>query len=171
MRSLAYMLSLLITSSALAASAPKPAPGVLTKQKMREAASILVDRMNQDNTLREQTNAIIQQQTDALKQTPCAESAAPQVRSLLEKALNPENFRTAMVNVYTNNFTLDELNWMVQFYNTPLGKKILQVQPAMYRVISTTSANNIKAAEPDIAAAINTATKDSRCQMQQKRGR
>ncbi|MFZ4125068.1 MAG: DUF2059 domain-containing protein [Rickettsiales bacterium] len=169
MKRFAFMIVLVLAAPAIAAPPPQPKPGVVTLKKMREAAFVLVDNMNTGGALQQQMNRMIDEQITAVRAIPCAESAAPAVRTILENTLSFDAMRPALANVYVNNFTLAELEWMVNFYQTGLGKKLLDVQPALYETMSTISAGRIKEAEPQITGAIRTATNNVQCQQQLQR--
>ncbi|MBN8544458.1 MAG: DUF2059 domain-containing protein [Alphaproteobacteria bacterium] len=151
------------------AAPPQPKPGVVTQKKMREVALVLVDYMNANGALQTQMNRTIDDQINAIREIPCAESSTSTVRTILERTLSFDAMRPALANVYVNNFNLAELEWMVNFYQTSLGKKLLNVQPALYDTMSTISAGRIKDAEPEISAAIRTATNNVQCQQQLQR--
>jgi hypothetical protein len=152
MRLIISIAILAIASSAYASSAPKPAPGVLTKRKMQEVAYELVGVMNADGSLKRQTDEMINAQLATMKDMPCAAQAEGQLREVLSEALNYEAMRGDIANIYATNLTLDELNWMIDFYKTGLGVKMLKVQPVVYETMSSITTTRMKAAEPKIAA-------------------
>ncbi len=61
------------------------------------------------------------------------EDAAKIVDELLmpEFAAQQNDLATQIVDVWANNFTLDEIKGMRAFYNTPLGQKLIQTLPAV----------------------------------------
>lgn len=166
MKHFVFMIAFLVATPAIAVPPPQPKPGVVTLKKMRAAALVLVDNINTGGTLQTQLNRAIDVQITTVRAIPCAEPAAPTVRTILENTLSFNAIRPALADVYVNNFTLAELEWMVDFYQTGLGKKLLNVQPALYETISNISSARIKNAEPQITAAIRTATKNVQCQQQ-----
>jgi hypothetical protein len=107
---------LLISTSVLAMNAPKPKPGVVTKKKMYEAALVLLDTMNKDGIMQKQLGIAIDEQLKGMNEIPCADRIMPQLRDIMNNAINYGALRNDLANVYANNFTLEELNWMVDFY-------------------------------------------------------
>lgn len=152
MRLVTAILIATIASASWASSAPKPAPGVLTKRKMQEVAVELVNLMNADGSMQRQTEQVINAQLASMKDMPCADQSQNQLRQVLTEALDPNAMRDDLANIYATNFTLDELNWLIDFYKTGLGTKMLKVQPIVYETMSNITTTRMKAAEPKIAA-------------------
>lgn len=171
MKRAAFAVALILCAphATLAMNAPQPKPGVVTQRKMYDAAIALMNKMNTDNALQEQTQAMIAQQTASLNDVPCASNAVPEVERLLGEALDVTTMRNEIARVYANNFTLAELTWMLDFYDTPLGKKWLNVEPQITRTMTDIGTERMKEAAPKISTAIAVATKDSTCQLQLNR--
>jgi hypothetical protein len=158
----------LISTTAIAAPPPQPKPGVVTQKKLRDAAMVLMEAMNTDNTLQKQMNQAIEAQIESMRDTPCADRIMGEMRTIISEALNYNAMKGDLANVYANNFTLDELEWMVNFYKTPLGTKMLTVQPLIYETMSNLSTARMKTAEPKIAALLAANLNDTRCQEQKR---
>jgi len=79
--------------------------------------------------------ATIAQLTNALKSA--RPDIAPGMLDSLGLAVNAviadslPTFKNVMVAVYDKHFTHDEVKEMIQFYTTPLGRKLIQVMPAL----------------------------------------
>jgi len=156
--------TLVLATTAMAMNAPKPKPGVVTKKKMYEAALVLMDTMDAGGAMSDQMNASIDAQMQSMSDVPCADKVMPQMRNIMRDALNYNMLKGDLASVYANNFTLEELNWMVDFYKTPLGIKLLKTQPVIYETISNLSTARMKAAQPKISALFASNLNTQECQ-------
>ncbi len=50
---------------------------------------------------------------------------------LVSKELNWEKLKVPIINIYAESFTAEELEAMIKFYESPVGKKLLEKQPEM----------------------------------------
>ncbi len=64
---------------------------------------------------------------------PVFEKFLDNVLALMADALSWENTKEDYVNIVAENFTEEELGRLIEFYESPLGKKTLSVMPELYQ--------------------------------------
>jgi hypothetical protein len=55
----------------------------------------------------------------------------PEFWVLFRKKLNPDRFVEALIPIYDKYFTREDIDAMISFYRTPVGKKMASVQPKL----------------------------------------
>ena len=92
----------------------------------KEAAIREVVRVTGGASLGAQVSAsLLQQLKPAFPQVPA------EVWSELEKGLDPAEMVDLVVPIYARHFSLEELNALLEFYGSPMGKKLIQEMPAI----------------------------------------
>ncbi len=106
--------------------------------------------------------------TSGLEATKHLYDVAGEVGSLTEKLITSERFREiyrpATIHAYTEHFTLDELKALLAFYQSPLGKKLIDKGPAIGEMQRAELAQELpdaaKSLQSDVAKSVGGRLKD-----------
>lgn len=90
------------------------------------AAEELVDVMDMEKNLKETTDALLAQQKE---QNPVLAQFDDIMRDFMEKALDWDELRDDYVRMYAQIYNEQELRQLRQFYQTPLGQRLLATLP------------------------------------------
>ena len=94
----------------------------------RQAALDLLEAMDTQRTFEASMEAMIKMQT---QQNPAAASLEPIMRAFFAEHLAWEQIEPDYVALYTDLYTEDELRKMIDFYQTDVGRKMVEVMPEM----------------------------------------
>ena len=95
----------------------------------RQAATELLEMMDTKGTFEASMDAMIEMQT---QQAPdVAERLEPIMRAFFEEHLAWEEIEPDYVALYTDLYTEEELREIAQFYQTDVGRKMVEVMPEM----------------------------------------
>ena len=67
----------------------------------------------------------------APEQRPLAQQTQEQILQLLQNALSWDKLKPALIKVYTETFTEEEIDGILNFYKTPAGQALLQKMPTL----------------------------------------
>lgn len=114
----------LCAAAALALAAParaqEPTPArIALAEQLMTAADM---QRNYQRTM----DVMIQQQ---MRQNPMLQQFEPTMRSFFDKYLSWSEVRGDMVRVYALTYTEDELRQLATFYQTPLGRRVMETAP------------------------------------------
>lgn len=115
---LAFLLACALPAAAQTTSNPSPA-------RIR-AAGELVDVMDMEKNLKETTDALLAQQKE---QNPVLAQFDDIMRDFMEKALDWDELRDDYVRMYAQIYNEQELRQLREFYQTPLGQRLLATLP------------------------------------------
>jgi len=93
-----------------------------------KAAEQLIEMMEMEKTFNQSMEAMLQAQMNA---NPMLKQFEDIMRAFMGKYLKWSELKADYVKLYTDVFTESELKEMTQFYQTPLGKKMLNTLPAL----------------------------------------
>jgi uncharacterized protein len=120
----------------------------------RAAAESLLNLMDMEKMMSQSVDQMLQIQ---IKQNPSLAQYETQMRTFLNKYLSWAGMKDDMLNIYTTEFTEDELKQLTAFYQTPLGKKTVQKMPALMQKGAEISQKRLQEHLPELQAAIQSA--------------
>ncbi len=120
----------------------------------RAAAESLLNLMDMEKMMSSSVDQMLQMQ---IKQNPGLAQYETQMRAFLNKYLSWASMKDDMLNIYTSEFTEDELKQLTAFYQTPLGKKTVQKMPALMQKGAEISQKRLQEHLPELQAAIQAA--------------
>lgn len=120
----------------------------------RAAADSLLNLMDMDKMMSQSVDQMLQIQ---VKQNPSLAQYETQMRSFLNKYLSWASMKDDMLNIYTSEFSEDELKQLTAFYQTPLGKKTVSKMPALMQKGAEISQKRLQEHLPELQAAIQAA--------------
>ena len=153
-KSFAFLAVLLISVSASAApTAKKPVDE-------RIALSIeLMQIMNFDQTMQSMQGQMRGMMEEQFKSYATCEAAQPVLREFSGKLsdrmmgyLTDENLKVDIAAVYADVFTVEELRGVVDFYRSPIGKKLVERMPELMQKSMGITQDRMKAMMPELKA-------------------
>ena len=107
----------------------------LLGQEPTPPAIRLLQKMEFEKTAIESAGAMFEPMMDQFGQLGLPPEALLEIRAATEKFMNdifsdPEIFQ-GVAKIYENNFTPAELEELILFYDSPIGRKIIAAQPAI----------------------------------------
>ncbi len=120
----------------------------------RAAAESLLTLMDMDKMMSQSVDQMLQIQ---IKQNPSLAQYETQMRAFLNKYLSWASMKDDMLNIYTSEFSEDELKQLTAFYQTPLGKKTVSKMPALMQKGAEISQKRLQEHLPELQAAIQAA--------------
>ena len=75
---------------------------------------------------------VANQQFEQLKQT-LPPDVPPRVLTIFKEELDAINYTELMLPIYDKHLTDGEVNDLVTFYETPLGRKLVEIMPVIYQ--------------------------------------
>lgn len=103
-----------------------------------------------------QVQAMIQQQVDQMN---LADDAKPVVKkyndkiiALMKKELAWDKMKTDLIDIYINVYTEEEINAIVAFYKTPVGRKMLEKMPELLQQTMAVTQSQVQRIIPDLQA-------------------
>jgi hypothetical protein len=138
---------------AAAASAEPSAP-------QRALAAKLLDAMQVERTMEQQFDAMRKTQAEAMQQM-LAGQASPEAKQrmqkgfatitdMIKKELNWTAIKPQFVDLYASTFTADELNGLVGFYESPVGRAYVAKSPELMQRTMEVTSNRMEALMPRI---------------------
>ena len=127
------------TAPAAPAPAPASTPGVAALTKPSDAAIAEATKLTEMigvNHQAEQLLAIMRNQMIQLVMR-AGNKQQPDATKIVDEVLMPDFIAQSgelskdIIEVWASNFTVDDLKGLEAFYNTPLGKKLIQTLPAV----------------------------------------
>lgn len=150
----AFLAVLLISVSAsAAATAKKPVDE-------RIALSIeLMQIMNFDQTMQSMQGQMRGMMEEQFKSYATCEAAQPVLREFSGKLsdrmmgyLTDENLKVDIAAVYADVFTVEELRGVIDFYRSPIGKKLIERMPELMQKSMVITQDRMKAMMPELKA-------------------
>ena len=92
-----------------------------------------------------------------VQQNPASAQFQPQMKAILNKYMSWASLKDDMAAAYMSEFTEPELNDLVNFYQTPLGKKTVEKLPALMQKGATMGQKRVQEHLPELQAAIQAA--------------
>ncbi|WP_462378860.1 DUF2059 domain-containing protein [Pseudomonas sp. Marseille-QA0892] len=81
---------------------------------------------------------------------PTLERYQAQANTALDKAVGWNQIKPDMVKLYTTNFSEGELKELIAFYQSPLGKKVMQRLPALNAESAEIAQSRLEKAVPEV---------------------
>ena len=78
------------------------------------------------------------------------ESYQAKAHTALDKAVGWDKLKPELVKIYTTNFTEPELKDLIAFYESPLGKKVLEKMPTLTAQSAQLTQSRLEAAVPEV---------------------
>jgi len=94
----------------------------------RQAAILLLDSMNMDSLLRDSINSMLQLEMEA---NPSLRPFEATMLQFFERHMSAESLQEEFIDLYVETFTESEMKEITAFYETPTGKKTLEMAPAL----------------------------------------
>ena len=94
----------------------------------QQAARDLLETMNTQQTFQASMDAMLDMQMD---QNPAAAQLEPIMREFFAEYLAWDKIQPDYVALYTDLYTEDELKGIIEFYQTDVGQKMVEVMPEM----------------------------------------
>ena len=94
----------------------------------QQAALDLLETMNTQQTFEASMDAMLDMQ---MEQNPAATQLEPIMREFFAEHLAWEEIQPDYVALYTDLYTEDELKGIIEFYQTDVGQKMVEVMPEM----------------------------------------
>jgi len=121
----------------------------------RKLAEELLELMNVKKQLTQSVEQIKQVQITKINKMPAAEKYKDKIPELqnqitdyLAKELNWDSVKNDFLTPCSDTFTEDELKELIAFYNTPIGKKVLEKFPEMMKKTFTLSQKRVSEVFP-----------------------
>jgi uncharacterized protein len=90
------------------------------------AAEQLVASIDMESSYKRTMDSMIQAQ---IRQNPMIAQFEPTMRAFFDRYLSWQQVRPDMLRVYALTYTEDEMRQLMAFYQTPLGKRLLETMP------------------------------------------
>jgi uncharacterized protein len=103
-------------------------PARADEPNSRKAAADLLALMNMESLLRQGIEDGLHAQ---LQGTPMAATLGPKIKGFLAKHLSWKALEPEFVALYAKHFSEAELQQMIVFYSTPVGKKAISLMPML----------------------------------------
>lgn len=103
-------------------------PSQAKEQSHQQTAEKLLDMMNMEQTL---NRAIDQMLNIQLQRNPAMAPYKTIMLSFLNKYMGYEVVKSEVAGIYTESFSQKELNEIIAFYETPVGKKSVELMPEL----------------------------------------
>jgi hypothetical protein len=82
------------------------------------------------------------------------------MRKFLVKYMSYESLEDELVSLWVKEFTENEVQELIRFYQSPVGKKVLSKQPEMHAKISQLTSKRIQANQEELKKMIEEASKN-----------
>ena len=90
-----------------------------------------------------------------VQQNPALAQFQPQMKAFLNKYMSWASLKDDMAKLYMAEFTEAELNELIKFYQTPLGKKTIQKMPGLMAKGAEIGQKRVQEHLPELEAAIS----------------
>jgi hypothetical protein len=125
-----YKFSFVLTAFCLCISISLKAQNASFTPNHLKAAEDMLAAMEMPSLMTNSINSVVKAQT-ANMPTDKQEVFAEVMKTFLNKYLSWDSIKTDMAKIYATEFTEAEIKELSQFYQTPLGKKIVTKSPAL----------------------------------------
>ena len=79
-----------------------------------------------------------------------ASTAMAQANAALEQAIGWDKLKPDMIKLYTSNFNEQEMKDLIAFYESPLGKKVLEQMPSLTAQSAQLTQSKLESAVPKV---------------------
>ena len=124
------------------------------EQSHRKAAENLLLVMEVDKTLPKIVEQVVENQ---VQQNPQLASQRDVLQRFLTTYVNWESVKEETITAYTHEFTEPELQQLIEFYKTPLGKKAHEKLPQLTFLAGQIGLKQAQAHEPELRQMLSTA--------------
>jgi hypothetical protein len=148
-----------LSASAVACGSPKapatadastePQAPELNEANHRAAAIQLLERMHMDKLFDTIIEASV---SSAMQIAPKSEAMTTAMREFMREILDPDAMMAEFVTIYTRHFTQRELETLVAFYSTDLGKKLIEKMPELAREGAELGQRRVRERMPELIA-------------------
>ncbi|SFN33959.1 DUF2059 domain-containing protein [Dokdonella immobilis] len=151
-----YVFALLLLICGSAAAAPSAAKPVDEKITL---SIELMQIMNFDKTMQSMQGQMRGMMEEQFKSYAACEAAQPVLREFSGKLsdrmmdyLTDENLKVDIAAVYADVFTVEELRGVIDFYRSPIGKKLIERMPELMQKSMVITQDRMKAMMPELKA-------------------
>ena len=138
--------TLLIACMTVAAHAAEPTPSSHYK-----AAEQMLTLMDMETVLRRSIDEMLKAQ---IAQNPGIAPFETVMRQFLMKHMSWDSLKADTIQIYMNEFTEPELNELNRFYQTEVGRKMVEKMPALMGKGAELGAQRVQQNMPELQAAI-----------------
>jgi len=117
----------------------------------RKAAESLLGLMDMEKLLGDSIDQMLQIQ---VQQNPTLAQYQPQMKAFLAKYMSWASLKDEMITIYATEFSEAELKEVTAFYQTPVGKKMVQKMPALMAKGAQLGQKRVQDHLPELQAAI-----------------
>jgi hypothetical protein len=111
------------------------------------AAERLLTASNAEQMVTEQNERTLKQQ---MQMMPQLAGYSDIMRDFMQKYASYTAIKPLMIRAYTATFTEQELDQLVEFYKTPLGKMVMERMPKLMEIVNADTQARIHAAMPEL---------------------
>lgn len=122
-----------------------------TNSSHYKAAEQMLSLMDMENVLRRSIDEMLKAQ---IAQNPSIAPFENVMREFLMKHMSWDSLKADTVKIYMNEFTEAELNEMNKFYQTPIGKKMVEKMPTLMGKGSELGAQRVQQHMPELQNAM-----------------
>jgi hypothetical protein len=120
----------------------------------KKAAESLLALMGMETLLSQSVDQMLAMQ---VQQNPALAPYQTQMKAFLSKYMSWASMKDDMAKIYMTEFTEAELNDLIKFYQSPLGKKTIQKMPALMAKGAEMGQKRMQEHLPELQAAIQAA--------------
>lgn len=117
----------------------------------RRAAETLLGLMDMESLITQSLDQMVQIQA---QQNPAIAPYQAEMKAFLSKYMSWASMKEDMAKLYMGEFSEAELNELVKFYQTPVGKKTIQRMPALMQKGAEIGQKRVQEHLPELQAAI-----------------
>lgn len=125
----------------------------------KAAAEALLKTMNVNKQM---TAAVDQMVAMQVKANPAMAPFKDVMVKFLKKHMSYESLKDDLIKIYSETFTEQELKDLTKFYKTPLGKKLLEKQPALTQKAGELGAKKVQDNAAELRTMIEEAVRKSK---------
>jgi uncharacterized protein len=126
-------------------------PASDTAASHARAAERLLVVTNAEKTMDDQTDQMLKNQ---IRDNPAIAATLSATQSIIRKYVNYTAIKPDMIKAYTATYSEDELNQIIAFYQTDVGRMMLERMPKILAQTQAITNERLKAAQPELIEAI-----------------
>ncbi|WP_028455583.1 DUF2059 domain-containing protein [Chitinilyticum litopenaei] len=150
-----------LTLSLLLAAAVLAVPVYAAEPDSRQKATELIEMLDMRRLM---DAALEDSMQSGLASNPEMAPFVPVIREFLARHMSYDSLQPELVSLYADNFTASELDAVLDFYRSPIGKKVIERMPALMKAGSDIANKRVAAHMPELMAALREARKKNDAQ-------
>lgn len=124
----------------------------------QKVADELLDAMQFDKTMRDSVNSMLDVQ---IRSNPQLKPFETVMKKFLEKHMLSGDVKKEISKLYVKEFSESELRELIEFYQTPVGKKSIEKMPVLMRQGAEIGAKKVQENQAELIQMIQDAEKNS----------